>query len=107
MKKRKRVEFHPEATRELVEAARWYEEGQEGLGDDFIAEVTRVRTAVSEAPDRYAFIPDAPSSGARRAALRRRFPYHLVFVLRPRDVLVLAVAHDRREPTYWLGRLPS
>ncbi len=31
--------FHPEATMEMVDAARFYEERVEGLGEDFLAEV--------------------------------------------------------------------
>lgn len=30
-----------------------------------------------------------------------RFPYAVVFVCRPDEVVVVAVAHMRREPLYW------
>ncbi|ABM18084.1 hypothetical protein Maqu_0989 [Marinobacter nauticus VT8] len=40
----------------------------------------------------------------RRAPLHR-FPLSIVYRERPDGFQVLAVAHDRRRPQYWLGRL--
>jgi hypothetical protein len=37
----------------------------------------------------------------------RRFPYHVVYIELPDRLQVLAVAHDRRRPAYWVGRLRS
>jgi hypothetical protein len=35
-----------------------------------------------------------------------RFPYRVVSLETGSDVLVVAVAHDRRRPGYWTRRLP-
>lgn len=35
----------------------------------------------------------------------RTFPYHIVFLNLEREILVLAVAHDRRRPGYWASRI--
>jgi len=45
---------------------------------------------------------DAPFE-IRRAKLHR-FPYHLFFSVRDEEVVVLAIAHERREPGYWSDR---
>ncbi|MCP4594404.1 MAG: hypothetical protein GY842_27045 [bacterium] len=42
----------------------------------------------------------------RRASLSR-FPYALVFIELDEEIRVLAVAHDKRRPGYWLDRLLS
>ncbi len=36
------VEFHPEAERELFEAARYYEQQAPGFGEQFLAEAEKV-----------------------------------------------------------------
>jgi hypothetical protein len=42
--------------------------------------------------------------GTRRLVLRR-FPFAIVYRLAGEFVLVLAIAHMRRRPGYWRGRL--
>lgn len=41
--------------------------------------------------------------GARRAPVKR-FPYHVVYLETPRAIHILAFAHDRCRPGYWLVR---
>jgi plasmid stabilization system protein ParE len=43
---------------------------------------------------------------ARRTSASR-FPYSLWYVVDEGGVTILAVAHHRRKPDYWLDRLPS
>jgi hypothetical protein len=43
--------------------------------------------------------------GETRRCLLRRFPYGLIYALDQDDILILAVAHTRREPGYWRDRL--
>jgi plasmid stabilization system protein ParE len=47
---------------------------------------------------------------AERLGVRKhvvaRFPYSIVYVELETEVLILAVAHSRRRPTYWHKRLP-
>lgn len=55
-----------------------------------------------------------PASGTRVEGLaeaidvRRvpvsRYPYHLAYLVVGDEIHVLAMAHDRRRPTYWTGR---
>jgi hypothetical protein len=40
-----------------------------------------------------------------KAVLPRTFPYVVFFYLRGRVAVVLAVAHVRRRPGYWMGRV--
>jgi hypothetical protein len=54
-------------------------------------------------------IADKPSLFPRydeehRFAMLVRFPYSLVYQSLPDRVQVIAVAHSRRRPGYWLGR---
>jgi ParE toxin of type II toxin-antitoxin system, parDE len=94
------VRFHRLAAQEYRNARSWYERRREGLGFDFRAEVDRAIARVTSQPDRW------PSFRERFRRVRlRRFPYALYcHIADPDLILVLAVAHSRRRPGYWLRR---
>jgi hypothetical protein len=48
---------------------------------------------------------ETTSGRALRKALLKRFPYAVYFELRDEECVVWAVAHGRRRPGYWRGRL--
>jgi plasmid stabilization system protein ParE len=92
------LHFHPEAERELEEAADWYQNQRDGLGGEFVAAVRAKIDRIVEAPERYPVV-----HGARRA-LVGRFPYAVVYVASATGVMIVAIAHLRRRPKYWIGR---
>lgn len=95
-----------EADAELTEAVRWYEAHRIGLGSEFLAAVDAAVTRIEDNPRIGSSAPGVDDQDIRRVFVRR-FPYHVVYVELPDRVQVLAVAHDRRRPAYWLGRRPS
>ena len=40
-----------------------------------------------------------------RSKAVRGYPYRIVYTVEPDTILILAYAHERREPGYWLHRL--
>jgi plasmid stabilization system protein ParE len=42
--------------------------------------------------------------GSVRRRLLRKFPYALLYKIKPTDILILAVMNLKRRPTYWVGR---
>lgn len=100
-----RLELHPEARAELRSAALWYDERRSGLGDEFIAEVSVALDRIGDAPDSYPAWTSTRAAGPliRRVTLQR-FPYVIAFEKHEQHVLVLAVAHAKRRPLYWLTR---
>ena len=98
------VRFLALAERELVDGARWYEEREAGLGDDFLREVSRALDSVAASPDRYPLEEWNRSQRIVRRCPLDRFPYQLVFEVRSDDVVILAVAHYSRRPAYWRTR---
>lgn len=91
----------PEAEAELQSAASWYEERRRGLGVELIAVVDSAFQSVLENPEAHAtWRPDRPY---RKCSLRR-FPYVVFFRLDSTTVEVVAVAHAKRRPGYWLDR---
>ena len=101
-----RVELHPEARAEFRDAAVWYDEQRSGFGDEFVAAVTETPARPSvDTPDSYALWPNIkPAATSIRRALVQRFPYAIAFEVHSDQVHVLAVAHARRRPLYWLAR---
>ena len=100
-----RLELHPEARAELRRAALWYEERRSGLGDDFVAEVSAAFDRIADVPESYPSWPLARATGPMiRKAPIHRFPYVIAFERDEQHVLVLAVAHAKRRPLYWLTR---
>ena len=101
----KRLRLEPEATEELRAAVQWYEVRRAGLGGEFLAEIHRVLQTIQEHSAFGTPAPGVPEKlGARRIPVRR-FPYSIAFLELENEVRVLAIAHHRRRPGYWLNRL--
>ncbi len=93
------VSFHELAERELTDAAEYYGQRQSGLGTAFITEVQRCSDAIVQHPEAGPII-----LGTTRRRLCRRFPYALLYTIRPDVVRILAVMNLKRRPGYWVGR---
>ena len=88
----------------MGEAAAWYDERVSGLGERFLGEAEAAFARIEQmpltgSPWSHGRLPD----GVRRMFLRS-FPYSAVYILEPRLVIV-AVAHLRQRPGYWVKRL--
>lgn len=94
------VLFHPLAERELNDAAQYYELECSGLGAALVGEVERCCASIVEHPEAGHAI-----RGAVRRRLIARFPYAILYTLRPDVVRVLAVMNLKRRPGYWVGRV--
>ena len=92
--------FHEEADVELQEAALYYEERAFDLGLTFLEEIYEATQRVLANPKAYKLVGDE----VRQAPIRR-FPYSILYVDEPDRIRVIAVAHQKRRPGYWHGRL--
>lgn len=93
--------FHPAAETEHLESVAYFESKRPGLGALYLTEFELLMNSVCDAPTRYRIDrqPDV------RLARMSRFPYSILYREAAGAVQVLAVAHHRRRPNYWLGRL--
>jgi plasmid stabilization system protein ParE len=98
------VRIGEEAEAEMAEAARWYDTHRTGLGLEFVNAVGTAVAGISESPRMGSLVPGVSDQAIRRKPLRR-FPYHIVYMELSDRVQILAIAHDRRRPGYWVGRL--
>jgi plasmid stabilization system protein ParE len=95
-----RLEFHPEARLEFLDAVTYYESCQSGLGERFVQSVDAAIAGIGENPEAWAEIEQDV-----RRKLTRVFPYALLYTVEPEYILVVAVMHCHKEPGYWRSRL--
>jgi toxin ParE1/3/4 len=93
------VIFHPLAEQELLDAVSYYEEQEIGLGLEYLDEVEH---AVN-------FLMRYPEAGSKvRGSIRRltlpKFSYSLLYRVMEEQIRVLAMAHHKRKPKYWVDR---
>ncbi|MGD9631000.1 MAG: type II toxin-antitoxin system RelE/ParE family toxin [Pyrinomonadaceae bacterium] len=90
-----KARFHPEARAEHLQSARFYERERKGL--DTIARAVK---RIGKSPDSF---PVYRSPFRRLVILE--FPFTLIYSIEADSVLIVAVAHQSREPEYWTDRL--
>lgn len=95
------VRLLPAARLEFDEAMLWYAQRRPSLGLDFVAAVDHVLGVIAEHPERY---PSWPRQRAYRRAVLTRFPYSVFYRILPDEIEVIAVAHAKRDPEYWIRR---
>ena len=93
-------EFHPAAEAEYLESIAYFEFKQAGLGASFLYEFESKMDSICSSPKQYQI--EAPPD-IRRAQMIR-FPYTVIYRIKQDAIQILAIAHHRRRPLYWLGR---
>lgn len=98
-----RVEFLPEADRELWDGIFWYDSLAPNLGADFWIDVEETMALVIAAPNRWRDYFDLEL--VHRINLKR-FPHCIVYEFDPAldRLVVLAVEHQRKMPGSWATR---
>jgi toxin ParE1/3/4 len=104
---RTRVRLRAEAESEIEAAATWYGERSDDVAARFL-------TAIQESFD---FLERFPNTGGRIEGVRvqsrarqvpvRTFPYQIIFMKLDDVIEVIAIAHKRQRPGYWLSRTTS
>lgn len=95
----RRIRIEPEA--ELQGAAECYEAQQDGLGLFLLQQAASSYQRIASG-DHGTPVPHAESD-ARRIAIRK-FPLWVVFLEHGTEIVIVAYAHERQRPGYWLSR---
>jgi plasmid stabilization system protein ParE len=93
------VRFLEEAQTEFLEQISFYEEHQKGLGDRFRQAVEAATTLASAHPKL-----GSPWKLRTRRVFPKGFPFSVVYRIEPAELVVFAVAHFKRRPSYWRRR---
>jgi plasmid stabilization system protein ParE len=94
-----RLEFHPDAELELIEAALHYELPVPGLGERFESELRRATNLLLDHPE----IGQQLDPDLRRFVLPN-FPFTLIYSTASDVLRIEVVAHQSRLPGYWRAR---
>jgi plasmid stabilization system protein ParE len=92
----RRVTFLARARRDLREGYAWYEAQRHGLGDSFFLATEECLERIRRMPEAYAIL-----LGDARRVLVRRYPYAIIYRIRPDRIVIVAVVHTHRHPAQW------
>jgi plasmid stabilization system protein ParE len=95
-----RLEFHPDAELEFIEAAAHYERQVSGLGGRFEAEIRRATDLLLDQPEL-----GLPADPDLRKFILTRFPFTLYYSVIADVLRIEALAHQSRRPGYWKSRV--
>ena len=89
---------------ELHEATMWYRERDPRVADRFAAEARKTLRLIEQFPQIGGFVFRIHDRHVRRMPIHA-FPYSIVFVDLGDSIEVVAFAHNRRRPAYFIARL--
>ena len=87
------IQLKPAAILMAIEAYNWYEEQKTGLGELFLAELSRCYSRLEKNPLHYQKI----KKNYRHLVLDK-FPYVLIFEIIEDEIIIFAVFHTARNP---------
>ena len=92
--------FHPGAEAEHLETVAYYETRRSGLGSHYLAAFEQALNAVRTDTPRFRIVQEPD---IRRAPLVR-FPLSIIYRETSGRIEILALAHHKRRPAYWIAR---
>lgn len=98
----KKLIYDPEAIIEIREAADYYENCRNGLGEAFLKATESAIEKLSADPLMWRKI-----SGRFRRTLLDKFPYGIIYSAENDEIFIASVMHLKRRPGYWKSRLKS
>lgn len=94
--------FHPKALAEYESAAVWYRGRSHEGALRFAALVDDGILGIRKMPEAW---PVWPGRADVRRRVLQRFPYSIIYLVDRNEIVIVAVAHHKRRPGYWLRRL--
>lgn len=96
------VVLRPEAEHELLDAQTWYESKALGLGFESARAADAAVAPAARNPFGHLRIEEE-----FRRVLFRKFPYTLIYLPSPDELLIVSFFHQHREPGVWMERFNS
>lgn len=92
----------PEARTDVATAARWYRDLNPDLAGRFLIAVGAAVTDAATHPTAHPLVD--VDTGTRRSRVRG-FPYRVFYLVELTRVVIIAIAHDKRDHRIWHERL--
>lgn len=84
----------------MTESALFYQGQSQGLGVEFLDDVQHTIDRLRDNP----MLGQEVVDNFRRGLLLR-FPFSIIYTIESGNLLIIAVAHQRRRPEYWSERI--
>ena len=97
-----RVKLHPDARAELRAARNWYYERSPLSAIAFAQTVDKAIFKIRESSNTFPLA----EHGTRKFTLQR-FPFNIFYRTAETEIVIVAVAHQKRRPGYWFNRVKS
>ncbi len=94
-----KIRLHPAARADLLEARNWYYERSPLTSVAFTHAVDQAVSRIKTAPKTYPLA----DHGTRKLVLQI-FPFNIFYHASETEILIVAVAHQKRRPGYWSRR---
>jgi len=96
----KPLSFHPEVAGDIKGSYDWYQEQAAGLGESFLNELETALDAINHFPQAW-----SPFRYGFKRYILARFPFSVIYKEEEKEIFIIAVMHNSREPNYWLDRI--
>lgn len=96
------VRYHDDARLEFLHEVGYYSAISPRLGERFDQAVAHAEMLAATYPD-----SGAPFKHGTRRILTKAFPFSVVYVSHPDEIVILAIAPFKRKPGYWRSRLKN
>ena len=94
------LSVHPAAEAEFLDAVIYYESRVSELGSRLVDEFERLTDHIVKNPEAWQVI----GHESIRKASFKHFPMSIIYRHSSDTIEVLAIAHDKRRPQYWMSR---
>ena len=85
---------------ELHDAFEYYEIQNPGLGKKFMEEFNKGISRIKQHPKNWTVV-----EGNVRKCILNKFPYNIIYAVENKLIVIIAIAHQRRKPDYWIERI--
>jgi plasmid stabilization system protein ParE len=92
--------FHPAAQQEMFAAHEWYIRQGQQAADGFYEELLPAFDRIQQLPELY-----PPGLHGSQRLVLSRYPFSIVYRELLEQIQVIAIAHAKRRPGYWAGRV--
>ena len=84
----------------MSDAVSWYEQDSVMNARRFVREFRSLIEEIINMPERF-----PPACRGARQARMKQYPYYVIYDVSPEEITIIAIAHVKRRPRYWLERL--
>jgi len=91
------------ASEELRAGALWYDDPD--VGQRLMDAAREAQTLIADMPFAWPPVPEWDGEEVIRRKAVSGFPYGVIYYTTDTEIVIVAYAHERRQPGYWMSRL--